>query len=60
MSATTTAVPTANHNSNNTEQQHQLLPPTYIEGWSNLETVRAIPYRRLGRTDMVVSLLTLG
>lgn len=40
--------------------QSDQLPPTYIEGWSNLESVRSIPYRRLGQTDMIVSLLTLG
>ena len=36
------------------------LPATYVEGWSNLESVRKIPYHQLGQTQMNVSLLTLG
>lgn len=36
------------------------LPPTYVEGWHDEEAVRKMPYRKLGSTGMVVSVLSLG
>lgn len=36
------------------------LPPTYVEGFHDEAAVRSMTYRRLGETDMIVSVLSLG
>jgi len=36
------------------------LPPTYVEGFHDLESVEGLTYRKLGDTDMQVSSLSFG
>ena len=36
------------------------LPPTFVAGFHVEEDVRRMPYRRLGHTDMLVSVLGYG
>ncbi|XP_043276008.1 L-galactose dehydrogenase-like [Venturia canescens] len=36
------------------------LPPTYVEGFHDLEAVKAMEYRPLGKTGMLVSKLSFG
>ncbi|OTF78027.1 aldo-keto reductase-like protein [Euroglyphus maynei] len=35
-------------------------PPTYVEGWSDSESIKQIQYNRLGQTDLLVSLISFG
>lgn len=37
-----------------------MLPPTYVEGFHDLEAVKKMEYRSLGKTGMIVSKLSLG
>ncbi|XP_012135029.1 uncharacterized protein LOC100880182 isoform X2 [Megachile rotundata] len=37
-----------------------MLPPTYVEGFHDLEAVKAMEYRPLGKTGLLVSKLSLG
>lgn len=37
-----------------------MLPPTYVEGFHDLEAVKVMKYKRLGRTDLLVSKLSFG
>ncbi|KZC04078.1 D-arabinose 1-dehydrogenase [Dufourea novaeangliae] len=37
-----------------------MLPPTYVEGFHDLEAVKAMEYRPLGNTGLLVSKLSLG
>ncbi|XP_076236038.1 uncharacterized protein LOC143180296 [Calliopsis andreniformis] len=37
-----------------------MLPPTYVEGFHNLEAVKSMEYRPLGKTGLLVSKLSLG
>ncbi|KAI2808066.1 hypothetical protein BLOT_006008 [Blomia tropicalis] len=36
------------------------LPPTYVNGWSDLESNRKLQYRQFGSTNMFVSLVSFG
>ncbi|KAL6070663.1 D-arabinose 1-dehydrogenase [Balamuthia mandrillaris] len=36
------------------------LPPTFVEGFHDLEAVRRMEYRRLGSTPFLVSIMSLG
>jgi len=36
------------------------LPPTYVEGFHSLDSVKKLTYRRVGNTDMQVSTLSFG
>jgi len=36
------------------------MPKTFIPGWSNESLIRQLEYQQLGKTDMMVSKLTLG
>ncbi|XP_017876871.1 L-galactose dehydrogenase-like [Ceratina calcarata] len=38
----------------------KMLPPTYIEGFHDLEAVQKMEYRPLGKTGLIVSKLSLG
>ncbi|CAK9826311.1 L-galactose dehydrogenase [Anthophora retusa] len=37
-----------------------MLPPTYVEGFHDLEAVKAMEYRPLGKTGLLVSKLSFG
>lgn len=37
-----------------------MLPPTYIEGFHDLEAVNAMKYKKLGKTDLIISELSFG
>lgn len=37
-----------------------MLPPTYVEGFHDLEAVKAMEYRTLGKTGLLVSKLSIG
>ncbi|XP_076224662.1 uncharacterized protein LOC116433382 isoform X2 [Nomia melanderi] len=37
-----------------------MLPPTYVEGFHDLEAVKAMEYRPLGKTGLLVSKLAMG
>lgn len=37
-----------------------MLPPTYVEGFHNLEAVKKMEYRTLGSTGLLVSKLSFG
>lgn len=39
---------------------NDILPPTYVEGFHDLEAVKAMEYRVLGKTGLIVSKLALG
>ena len=36
------------------------LPPTFINNWTDRKTSEKIEYKRLGKTDLIVSTLGLG
>lgn len=36
------------------------LPATYVEGFHDLESVKKMRYKRLGRTELYLSELSLG
>lgn len=36
------------------------LPPTFVKGFHDEEAVRKMKYRKLGRTDLIISKLSLG
>nr|XP_031847268.1 L-galactose dehydrogenase-like isoform X3 [Nomia melanderi] len=38
----------------------KMLPPTYVEGFHDLEAVKAMEYRPLGKTGLLVSKLAMG
>nr|XP_034196630.1 L-galactose dehydrogenase-like isoform X1 [Osmia lignaria] len=38
----------------------KMLPPTYVEGFHDLEAVKTMEYRPLGKTGLLVSKLSLG
>ncbi|KAL2740807.1 L-galactose dehydrogenase-like [Vespula squamosa] len=37
-----------------------MLPPTYVEGFHDLEAVKLMEYKKLGKTDLLVSKLSFG
>lgn len=37
-----------------------MLPPTYVEGFHDLEAIETMEYRPLGKTGLMVSKLSLG
>lgn len=37
-----------------------MLPPTYVEGFHDLEAVKAMEYKKLGKTNLLVSKLSFG
>ncbi|KAL2749949.1 L-galactose dehydrogenase-like [Vespula maculifrons] len=37
-----------------------MLPPTYVEGFHDLEAVKIMEYKKLGKTDLLVSKLSFG
>ena len=37
-----------------------VVPPTYVEGWHNIDDIKAMPYRPLGKDQRLVSLLSFG
>lgn len=37
-----------------------MLPPTYVEGFHDLEAVKAMEYRPFGKTGLMVSKLSFG
>ncbi|KAK2576263.1 hypothetical protein KPH14_005629 [Odynerus spinipes] len=37
-----------------------MLPPTYVEGFHDLEAVKAMEYKKLGKTDLLISKLSFG
>ncbi|KAH9423617.1 hypothetical protein DERP_005197, partial [Dermatophagoides pteronyssinus] len=45
---------------NNNNNKKKMYPPTFVEGWSDLESIQKIQYNRLGHTDMYVSLISFG
>lgn len=37
-----------------------MLPATYVEGFHDLEAVKTMEYRKLGKTGLMVSKLSFG
>lgn len=37
-----------------------MLPATYVEGFHDLEAVKTMEYRKLGKTELMVSKLSFG
>lgn len=37
-----------------------MLPPTYVKGFHDLEAVKAMEYRPLGKTGLLISKLSFG
>ncbi len=36
------------------------FPPTFVKNWSDVETTKRMTYRRLGKTEIYVSLIGFG
>uniref|UniRef100_A0AC35UFD3 Aldo_ket_red domain-containing protein n=1 Tax=Rhabditophanes sp. KR3021 TaxID=114890 RepID=A0AC35UFD3_9BILA len=49
---------------NSSQKKHKfhksLPPPTYVESFHSIDTIKRMPYRPLGKTDIVISKIAIG